>query len=258
MGWDPAQYLKFADQRLRPGFDLLARIGDLVDGPICELGCGTGAHTRAIAGRWPGRRVIGIDGSAEMLAKAAATPAPIEWIEADIRDWSTADQPALIFSNATLQWLDEHSRLFPRLMRQLAPGGVLAVQMPRNFDAPSHVLMRTTAADGPWAERLRPLLRPDPVAAPEVYYDLLAPLAAGGLDLWQTEYLHLLRGEGSESPVLAWVRGTALRPLLDPLTASERSEFARRFDAALKDAYPPRPDGTVLFPFRRLFLVARR
>lgn len=258
MAWDPAEYLKFGDERLRPGFDLLARIGDLPPGPIVELGCGTGVHTRAIASRWPDRAVAGIDSSAEMLAQAEANPSRVSWLRADIREWNPAGKAALIFSNATLQWLDDHGALFPRLMRQLVPGGVLAVQMPRNFDAPSHTLMRETAAEGDWAPRLAPLLRHDPVARPEIYYDWLVGIAAGGIDLWETEYLHILGGAAdAESPVLSWVRGSALRPLLAPLSPAEQADFAARYDAKLKRAYPRRPDGKTLFPFRRIFLVAQ-
>jgi trans-aconitate 2-methyltransferase len=258
MAWDPAVYLEFADERLRPGFDLLARVGELPPGPIVELGCGTGVHTRAIATRWPNRAVAGVDSSAEMLGQAAASPSPVSWVRADIQEWSAAEKAALIFSNATLQWLDDHAALFPHLMRQLVPGGILAVQMPRNFDAPSHVLMRETAAEEPWAARLAPLLRHDPVAPPEIYYDRLIGLATGGIDLWETEYLHILAGaETAESPVLAWVRGTALRPLLAPLAPAEQTEFAARYDAKLRRAYKRRANGKTLFPFRRLFLVAR-
>jgi len=259
MAWDPAQYLRFADERLRPGFDLLSRIGDLPPGPIIELGCGTGVHTRAIAERWPDRAVSGVDASPEMLARAAGSGGSrIGWVEADIATWQSAAPAALIFSNATLHWLDAHDLLLPRLMRQLGPAGVLAVQMPRNFDAPSHILMRETAGEEPWAGRLAPLLRADPVARPDFYYGLLAPLAPGGLDLWETEYLHVLAGaDNAESPVLTWVRGTAVRPLLAPLTAAEQADFAARYDAKLKRAYPRHADGKTLFPFRRLFLVAR-
>jgi trans-aconitate 2-methyltransferase len=258
MAWDPGQYLRFADERLRPGFDLLARVGALPPGPIVELGCGTGVHTRALAERWPDRPVTGIDASPEMLAQVAPGPPNMRCLVADIRGWRAPEPCALIFTNATLQWLDDHAALFPHLTRQLVPGGVLAVQMPRNFDAASHVLMRETAGEALWAERLAPLLRFDPVAPPEIYYDLLTPLARGGLDLWETEYLHVLSGEpGGESPVLTWVRGTALRPLLAPLAAAEQAEFAARYDAKLKRAYPRRADGKVLLPYRRLFLVAR-
>ncbi|MDB5410691.1 MAG: methyltransferase protein [Rhodospirillales bacterium] len=258
MEWDPVQYLKFADERLRPGFDLLARIGELTRGPIIELGCGTGVHTRAIAARWPDHAVTGFDLSAEMLGQASREPSRIRWQQGDIASWHAEERQALVFSNATLQWVDDHAQLMPRLMRHLAAGGVLAIQMPRNFSAPSHVLMREVAAAGPWAERLAPLLRHDPVADPEAYYDMLAPLGRGGIDFWETEYLHILAGPADgESPVLAWTRGTALRPLLEPLTAAERRDFAARYDAALKAAYPRRTDGKTLLPFRRLFMIAR-
>jgi trans-aconitate 2-methyltransferase len=266
MGWDPQQYLKFADERLRPGFDLLARVGDLPQGPLYELGCGTGSHARAIADRWPDRLLTAIDRSSEMLAKAAVTPSSIRWVGDDIAVWSAPEKGALIYSNATLQWVHGHDRLFPHLLRQLVPGGILAVQMPRNFAAPSHALMRDTAARGPWAARLAPLfdeatpagraamLRREPVASPEAYYDLLAPLAKGGLDQWETEYLHVLQGK---DPVLEWVRGTALRPVLDALDEAERDDFLAVYAENLRRAYPRRADGQTLFPFRRLFLVAR-
>jgi trans-aconitate 2-methyltransferase len=197
-----------------------------------------------------------------MLAEAAAEPSPVRWLEADIAIWSAPEKAALIFSTATLQWLFGHDRLFRHLMRQLVPGGVLAVQMPRNFDAPSHALMRETAAEGPWAQALDPhraidaegsLLRRDPVRSPESYYDLLAPLAKGGIDLWETEYLHQLEGENA---VLEWVRGSALRPILEALPEALAAGFEAAYAAKLRQAYPRRADGKTLLPFRRLFMVA--
>jgi trans-aconitate 2-methyltransferase len=259
VAWDPGQYLKFAGERLRPGFELLARVGDLPSGPLYDLGCGTGAHARAIAARWPERSVTGVDRSAEMLAQAAAEPSAVEWRLGDIARWSSERPAALIYANAALHWVGDHPQLFPRLVAQLAPGGVLAVQMPENFSAPSHVLLNETATSPPWGELLRAaradLLAPDPVLAPIAYFDLLAPLAAGGIDLWETIYLHVLEGE---DPVLEWVRGTALRPILAALPAKERAGFAAAYAAKLRSAYPRRRDGHTLLPFRRLFLVARR
>lgn len=254
VAWDPATYLRFSDERLRPGFDLLARVGDLPPGPLAELGCGTGVHARVIGERWPGRAFTAIDSSPEMLTQASATPSSIRWVEADLRSWKPPEKVALVFSNAVLQWVDQHEVLFPRMMGMLAPGGVLAVQMPRNFDAPSHVLMREAAQAGPWAAILKPLLRADPVAGPEVTYDRLAPLAQGGLDIWETEYLHVLSGEDA---VLTWMHGTALRPLLTALQGSERAEFERACAERLRRAYPRRADGHTLLPFRRIFIVAR-
>jgi trans-aconitate 2-methyltransferase len=261
MAWDPTLYLKFGDERLRPGFELLARVAELPPGTLYELGCGTGAHARAIAQRWPERSLTAIDRSREMLAKAAAKPARILWVEADIAQWSAPEKAALIFSNATLQWLQDHDRLFPHLMRQLVPGGVLAAQMPRNFDQPSHALMRETAAEGPWARNLTGIvggvtvLRAEPVMAPEHYYDLLTPWAApGGLDLWETEYLHVLDGD---DPVLDWVRGTALRPVTEALAPEQRTAFLAAYGGKLRRAYPRRGNGKTLLSFRRLFMIAR-
>ncbi len=259
MGWDPRQYLKFSGERLRPGFDLLAQVDELPQGPIYELGCGTGVHARAMAERWPDRAVTALDKSAAMLKEAGAAPSSVRWIEGDIEAWRAAEPASLIFSTATLQWLEGHERLFPRLMQELEPGGVLAVQMPRNFDAPSHVLLRETAAEARWA-KARPgqgesmPLRRDPVRAPAFYYDLLRPLARE-LDLWETEYLHVLEGE---DPVLEWVRGSALRPVLEALAPGEARAFEARYGAKLREAYPRRADGHTLLPFRRLFMVARR
>jgi trans-aconitate 2-methyltransferase len=218
-----------------------------------------------MAQHWPERTIIAIDKSPQMVAEAAAEPSTVRWLEGDIVGWSAPEPAALVFSTATLQWLEDHERLFPHLLAQLTPGGVLAVQMPRNFDAPSHALMRATAADGPWAARLMPqtttgtgkgsLLRLDPVKAPQFYYDLLVGLATGGLDLWETEYLHVLEGA---DPVLEWVRGSALRPVIEALPHDQAAAFERAYAARLREAYPRRPDGRTLLPFRRLFMIARR
>jgi trans-aconitate 2-methyltransferase len=263
MSWDPRQYLKYSGERLRPGFDLLAQIDELPAGPIYELGCGTGVHARAIAARWPERKIVALDNSREMLAKAAAEPSRVEWAEADIVGWAAPVPAALIFSNATLHWIIGHERLFPHLLRQLAPGGALAVQMPRNFDQPSHALMRDVAKRGPWAALLaekfsganaaQALLRLDPVAPPERYYDLLAPLAAE-LNIWETDYIHVLDGE---DPVLEWVRGSSLAPVTQALPAALAQAYEKEYAAQLRQAYPRRSDGHTLLPFKRLFIVAR-
>jgi trans-aconitate 2-methyltransferase len=240
---------------MRPALDLLQRIpAELTPRRAIDLGCGTGEITLALKARWPDAEVLGLDSSAAMLDKARALGGAVDWVQADIADWSPAQAFDLIFSNAALQWLDGHEALFPRLLAALAPGGVLAVQMPRNFAAPSHRLMRETASEGPWRDRLSKVLRTEPVLPPERYYDLLAPIASE-LDLWETEYLHLLEGE---TPVLDWVKGTGLRPLLDALAdPQERAAFMAQYQERLAEAYPRRPDGKTLFPFRRLFLVAR-
>lgn len=240
---------------MRPALDLLQRLPDhFRPRRVIDLGCGTGEITALLKERWPEAEVTGLDSAAAMLDKARALTGAVAWIEADIAQWAPEEPFDLVFSNAALQWVDGHELLFPRLMRSVAEHGCLAVQMPCNFDAPSHRLMRETAARDPWGDRLLSLLRAEPVLPAERYYDLLRPLAAE-IDLWETEYLHILEGD---TPVLDWVKGSGLRPILDTLTdPTERARFLGRYQARLAEAYPRRGDGRTLFPFRRLFLAAR-
>jgi len=250
--WDPAQYLKFAGPRLRPALDLLARVDHPAPSEVYDLGAGAGNVTRLLKERWPGARVTGVDESREMLAKAAAAAPEIAWQRADLATWQPSGPADVIFSNAALHWLDGHARLLAALLAGLKPGGVLAVQLPRNFGAPSHTAIAEAVRSGPWRARLEPLLRPSPVAEPAVYFDLLAPRVAA-LDMWETEYLQVLEGE---RPVTEWVKGTWLRPLLDALDEADRPRFEARHAELVAPHYPRRPDGRTLFPFRRLFIVA--
>lgn len=252
MPWDPEQYLKFSDYRLRPALDLLDRIQITDPVEVYDLGAGAGNVTRMLKTRWPNARITGVDGSEEMLRKAATAAPEIEWVRADLATWRPPRQPEVLFSNAALHWLGDHGRLFPALFATLSPGGVLAVQMPRNFEAPQQTAIVEAGLSGPWRAKLEPVLRRPPVAAPSFYYDLLAPHAAT-LDIWETEYLHVLEGP---DPVTEWTKGSALKPLLDSLEEPERSRFEADYAERVRKAYPPRPDGQTLFPFRRLFIVA--
>jgi len=252
--WDPAQYLKFAGHRLRPALDLLNRIDLAAPAHVYDLGAGAGNVTRLLRARWPEARITGVDDSAEMLAKAAAESPDITWQQADLGTWRPSHPADLIYSNAALHWLPDHAKLFPKLLDGLAPGGVLAVQIPRNFSAPSHTSISEAALGGPWRAKLEPLLRPAPVAEPDFYYGLLAPKAKS-IDMWETEYVQALEGK---DPIKEWVKGTWLRPLLDALAGQERDEFEAAYARLVARAYPPRADGRTLFPFRRLFMIAER
>ncbi len=251
--WDSVQYLRFATERSRPARDLMARVPLEAPKTVYDLGCGAGNITRLLAERWPAAEVIGVDSSPEMLAQArAGESGGIQWQEADLRTWRPAKPAELFFSNAALQWLDDHERVFPHLAAQLAPGAVLAVQMPRNRREPSHTLITETIEDGPWAGRLRPRMRLEPVAAPEAYYDWLSPVVLR-LEVWETIYWQVLDGH---NPVVEFTKGTALRPFLEALDGEERQAFLDAYAKRVLAAYPPRPDGRTLFPFRRLFIVA--
>jgi trans-aconitate 2-methyltransferase len=252
MSWDPQQYGRFAGQRLRPALDLIARIPLEHPQTVVDLGCGTGNVTRMLRSRWPGAGVTGVDASPQMLAEARKEEASIAWEQTELGAWDPAMKYDLVFSNAALHWLDGHPGLFKRLAAKVTAGGVLAVQMPRNFHAPSHTLMHELALSPPWRDALGKLLRPLPVLEPAAYYDLLAPLARS-LDIWETEYLQILEGE---NPVAEWTKGTWLAPLLAALAPSARAAYESEYRQLVARAYPRRADGKTLFPFRRLFIVA--
>jgi trans-aconitate 2-methyltransferase len=279
--WDPAQYLRFAGERSRPFGELLARVGAENPRRVADLGCGPGSLTAGLAARWPGAEVTGLDSSAEMISAARACQASagvpgggsrswitgsavrapqaqadalarIRFVLGDLRDWQPAEPHDVIVSNAVLQWLPDHLAVLARWPPLLAPGGWLAVQVPGNFDQPSHQILRDLAASPRW----RPLLRGVPLsrqsAEPAQYLDLLAR-AGCEVDAWETTYQHVLPGE---DPVTDWYKGSGLRPVLAALDAESAAVFLAEYGAAARAAYPRRPYGTVL-PFRRVFVVGR-
>ena len=254
--WDPQQYSRFEAERDRAALDLLLRLpGDLNPREIWDLGCGAGQHAALLKRRHPGATVHGLDSSADMLARARALDADVDWRQGDIGDWSP-DVPAdLILANASLHWLPDHAALLRRLVEALATRGVLAIQMPMAHETRHHVLMRAVAAEGPWAASLAGVETIAPLLPPEAYYEVLAE-ACDEVDVWATTYLHALTGTDA---VLEWMKGTALRPFLAALDdPAMRPAFLSALGARLCEAFPLRPDGVTLLSFPRLFLVARR
>ncbi|MZD03663.1 trans-aconitate 2-methyltransferase [Streptomyces sp. SID5785] len=255
--WDPRQYLRHAGHRGRPFTDLLARVPDLPRTParIADLGCGPGNMTALLADRWPTAHITGYDNSPAMLEKARAHAGDrLDFAYADAAHWTPPQTYDLILSNATLQWVPGHTDAFPRWIGALAPGGTFAFQVPGNFDAPSHTLMRELAGSARWKDRLGGVLRHrDAVATPAAYLDRLAALGCT-VDAWETTYLHVLQGP---DPVLDWVMGTGLRPVLSALDddPAARKDFLTEYGAQLRAAYPATAHGTLL-PFRRIFVVA--
>ncbi|MET7473443.1 trans-aconitate 2-methyltransferase [Streptomyces sp. NPDC005648] len=263
--WDPAQYLRHAGHRARPFVDLLARVPDPPGAAprIADLGCGPGNVTVLLADRWPAARVTGYDNSTEMLDRAHvehAGPTPgggrLDFAHADVRTWTPGTPYDLIVSNATLQWVPGHAERFGEWIAGLVPGGTFAFQVPGNFSAPSHRLMREIAHSARWRDRLAETLRhDDAVLEPAEYLQRLTALGCEA-DVWETTYQHLLHGE---DPVLDWVKGTGLRPVLTALAddPGAREAFLAEYRAALREAYPATAHGTP-FPFRRIFAVARK
>ena len=263
--WDPGQYLKFADHRLRPALDLMGRIPLEWPQVIYDLGCGSGNVTRLLSDRWPGASVIGMDNSPEMLEQAGSVragdlPGNVSWEHGDLADWRPSQTPTVFFSNAVIQWVPDHHELVPRLWNMLPSGACLAVQAPLSWDMRSHQIMRETLENGGrgggavGSAELRTAVGNRWVQDPDFYYDLLAP-EADHLDVWTTEYQHVLTGDDA---VLEWVTGTGLRPILNGLEDGDRETYLEEYRRRLNVEYPKRADGFTLYPFRRLFFVAVR
>jgi len=251
--WEPQTYLRYADIRFRAGLDLLARIPKLEYRTIYDLGCGTGHLTRILADTFPDAKVVGVDSSPEMLAEARREFPIIDWQQDDISSWNPVAPADLIYTNAALQWVPDHETLLPRLLNKLQPGGVLAMQVPRHFESPSHLALKELVMQGEWHAKLEPLLL-TPVPPPETYWRWLSPHTRN-LDLWEIIYLQVLDGR---DPVVNFMRGTALRPFLSAMQDDETAEFIDAFAKRMAAAYPPQSNGQTLFPFRRMFLVAQR
>ncbi|GAB3540605.1 trans-aconitate 2-methyltransferase [Arthrobacter tecti] len=254
MRWDPTQYALFSDHRARPFFDLVGRIEHPAPNRIVDLGCGPGELTAVLARRWPDAEVVGIDSSPEMVERARALPdkpANLTFTVSDVRDFSVEAGTDVVISNALLQWVPGHQALLEHWANGLEAGGWLAMQVPGNFSSASHVLMRELADSPRWKPELNGVLRhDDAVSEPGGYLRLLRG-AGLEVDAWETTYQHLLQGK---DPVLDWVRGTGLRPVLAVLEPDDADEFERSYAALLAEAYPTGADGTV-FPFRRIFAV---
>lgn len=254
--WDPLQYSRFERERDRAAHDLLARLpDDWSPKEIWDLGCGAGQHAVRLKRRWPDARVHGLDSSPAMLEQAKGRDADIDWSLGDIAAWTPERAVDLILANASLHWLPDHEALLRRLTGALAPGGVVAVQMPMAHETRHHALTRQVAADGPWAAALAGVAIIAPLLEPERYYAVLAE-SCGEVDIWSTTYLQALTGSDA---VLEWMKGTALRPFLGALPdEATREAFLNALGERLSSAFPRGEDGTTLMPFPRLFLVARK
>ncbi|OON36543.1 trans-aconitate 2-methyltransferase [Izhakiella australiensis] len=253
--WDPQLYRRFEAERTRPAHELLARVSLTRANFISDLGCGPGNSTELLFTAWPQATVTGIDSSPAMLEQARARLPLCRFTSADINHWRPAEPQNLIYANASLQWLSGHETLLPALVSQLAPAGVLAIQMPDNLDEPSHSLMREVASDGEWRDLIPPAAaQRKRLLSAENYYDLLSACDCH-VDIWRTTYYHVMP---SAAAIIDWLKATGLRPFLAGLDASQQARFLSSYQARLSTAYPARQDGSCLLAFPRLFMVAQR
>ena len=253
--WDPGQYHQYGCLRLRPAPELLSRVSIASPSLVHDIGTGGGDVARLMTERWPNARVVGSDSSPEMLDTAASTASTVEWRLLDLSEWQPAAEHDVIYGNAVLHWVDNHEEILPRLIGGLRPGGELALQIPMSWWQPSHQIIRDTLASlaGPQARALSTSMAKPNVHQPSRYYEILQPIVTE-IDIWETTFQQILRGD---DPVFEWVSGSILRPVFTQLPTDEADRFSELCRRALREAYPPRRDGTTLFPFHRLFIVAR-
>ena len=255
--WNAEQYLRFGEERTRPCRDLAARIAQDNPARVMDVGCGPGNSTQVLLERWPTAQIEGLDSSAEMIEAARAALPQVRWTVGDIAAWAAGAEGGetwdVVFSNAALQWVEHHAVVIPRLLARVSRGGTLAIQVPANLDAPAHTLMRELAASPVWRGKFGHAVREWHTHPIGLYYDALAP-HADRLDLWETEYHHVMPDAAA---IVEWYKGTGLRPFLDALSSdAEREGFAAAYLDRIRAAYPAQADGRVLFPFRRLFVIA--
>jgi trans-aconitate 2-methyltransferase len=254
MTWSAKLYSTFEQERTRPVRDLVAAIATADVQTAVDLGCGPGNSTEVLAQRFPDASISGMDSSEDMLVNARERLPALNFELADIASWDPTQTFDVILANASLQWVPDHASLYPRLLSKLNPGGSLAVQTPDNMEEPSHRLAREVAANGPWASKIGTVKHP-PRHNASYYYELLHEHCSS-VDVWRTTYHHPLAG--GHQAVVEWVKATALRPYLTPLDEAEKAAYLAKYLQAISQAYPLLPNGTVLFPFPRLFVVAKR
>ena len=251
--WSPGQYLKFADERTRAARDLLAQIPLQEPKLIYDLGCGPGNSTELLVAAYPKARVLGVDSSPEMLKKARAALPKVEFVEADLTTWQAPSDVDLLFSNATFQWVPNHREVLQKLLHGMKTGAALAVQMPDNLNEPSHMAMRDAALNASYTDKMHNAAKArDALLLPGNYYAALKPLCVQ-VDIWHTIYNHPLDGVAG---IVEWLKGTGLRPFLEPLSAVEQQDYLARYATLLAKHYPVQADGKVLLRFPRLFMVA--
>ena len=250
--WNPTQYLRFGNERLRPAIELIDRIN--IDSPetIYDLGCGTGSITAILQEKWPNADVTGVDASPNMLDKASQDYPELTWQHADLNTWAPGTNPDIIYSNAAFQWTPNHELLLPRLLGNIKDGGIFAIQLPNNWSEPSHASICEISREPQWNDRLEPHIMENPVAEPLYYYDLLSPFSKS-IDMWETTYMQVLTGD---YPVLEWTKGTVLPPLLAQLSQEEQKNFIDKYKSKLASSYVKQNNGNTIFPFTRMFIIA--
>jgi trans-aconitate 2-methyltransferase len=251
--WNPELYLKFERERTQPVRDLVARIEIPNPARIIDIGCGPGNSTAVLRRRWPGAVILGLDNSPAMLEKARQAFPTIKWVEADAgADLSHLGRFDIVFANASLQWVPNHRELMPRLFRMLAAGGALAVQIPKFEEMPIASAIEEVTRLPEFSSHFSGFDSGLSHFENGLYYDALCSHSRV-IELWVTHYHHVL---ANHEAIIEWTQSTGMRPYLDRVPEPRHREFKGRVLERVRQHYPARCDGKVLFIFKRFFLLA--
>ena len=252
MPWNPEQYHKFQSERSAPFYDLLKLVEIRPRIKAIDLGCGTGELTRVLADALPESNLIGLDSSLQMLdvaRTAAYASSNLQFKQGDLSELTGIWD--LIFSNAAIQWCEDHEKLIPYLFSKQNRGGQLCVQIPSNHNHFSHLLIRETVKEAPFNKILNGFERIVPVLSIEQYTKILFEQNAVNIVVFEKIYPHVL--ENSDA-VVEWISGTALVPYFEKL-GEHKSEFLEVLRMKMKKVLPESP---LLYPFRRILFSAMK
>lgn len=250
--WNPELYLKFNKERIQPSLDLVNRIRLENPGSIIDIGCGPGNSTQVLRRRWPNARITGADNSPAMIRKASEDFPEAKWILLDAAKEVPNEKFDLVFSNATIQWIPDHTQLFNRFMQMVEPGGVLAIQIPDFFNMAFGKALEIVSGFSEWyrfTQDVRSLYTIHDVR----FYDDLLSRKSDRHEIWVTDYFHRME---DHTAIIDMMRSTGLKPYLDRLPSdNDGTKFEEMVFTLICKEYPVQDDTKVLFPFRRIFII---
>lgn len=251
--WKPDLYMQFKSERTQPSIDLVSKLNIIDPKNIIDIGCGPGNSTQILANRWPNSNIIGIDRSESMIEKAKHDFPNQKWELANASEYTSSRKFDIIFSNAVIQWIPNHEKLFKKFYNMLSQSGVVAIQIPQFWDMSLGKIIDDASKLPRWEEKISEISNLLTMQSYSFYYDILSNLF-NSIEIWETDYIHIMEGHLS---ILNMIRSTGLKPYNDKLELdSDIKEFEAVVLSQIKRAYPIQKNGKVLLPFKRLFITA--
>lgn len=253
--WNPAQYEKFKNERSQPFLDLLDLVKPTPNSHVIDLGSGTGELTALLHEKLKPQSTTGLELSAAMLTKAQSfTTAGLSFVQGNIEDWHPSEKYDLVFSNAAIQWCENHRSIFKNIKAALKPHGQIAIQMPMNHDYPTHVLAYEMSNETKWKNLLKEQTynKFETMLSAEDYATLLFKMGFKEQNVFVKVYGHTLE---SREQVIEWVKGTMLTHFQSRLSEQDYQEFLKEFRERLFKILPD--DRPFFYPFKRIFIWAQ-